>query len=449
MKKAFDIASYETVQSIVESLLPDHMVEKHNRGLLKLRRNSKDTIRKLFPETDADTWPLYFVRSELNEIRLLFLLDLIDDWLELVRTSHQPSKEKVGPGPVKLRHVAGTVCHDSQLPAPKEAWTCCLCSTPHKGGGIESHPVYFGNICTVFTRYTTIKKVHFLSDEGRCHVCSSKFDETGHSRIGKCPHVERLRCKTCIHNGDPVNALTHNTEIHQEPGHNNIVRTKAVPCRMVPVSPRDEPPSYAQYVAHQASLQQEMCQSSTAPPQHSGSLPSQPSSQLPPSHDPATSTPRAWPGIVTPQPQQACVASQSSLEVEAVQGRAEVGDNAPHTVTIPHNAQVFTASPDSVPGQDAEGASRKTTAPVHLSLRNLNCLKPFDPLSAVFLAFKNKCSFENTNNIISPSSDALSIQRHQNFLSIKVAAGTAEPVESQDSNVEEELPETIKNIKVT
>ena len=50
---------------------------------------------------------------------------------------------------------------------------------------------------------------------------------------------------------------------------------------------------------------------------------------------------------------------------------------------------------------------------------------------------------------MSSSSDALSIQRHQNFLSIKVAAGTAEPVESQDSNVEEELPETIKNIKVT
>ena len=140
--------------------------------------------------------------------------------------------------------------------------------------------------------------------------------------------------------------------------------------------------------------------------------------------------------------------SQSSLEVEAVQGRAEVGDSTPHTVTIPHNAPVFTASPDSVPGQDAKGAGRKTVVPVHLSLRNLNCLKPFDSLSAVLLAFKNKCSF-NLNNVMSSSSDALSIQRHQNFLSIKVAAGTAEPVESQDSNVEEELPETIKNIKVT
>ena len=50
---------------------------------------------------------------------------------------------------------------------------------------------------------------------------------------------------------------------------------------------------------------------------------------------------------------------------------------------------------------------------------------------------------------MSSSSDALSIQRHQNFLSFAMAAGTAAPAESQDSKLEEELPETIKDIKVT
>ena len=136
------------------------------------------------------------------------------------------------------------------------------------------------------------------------------------------------------------------------------------------MSPRGEPPSYAQHMAHSTLLQQELCQRSAAPPQYFWSPPSQPSSQLHPSHDPAASSPGAWPGIVTPQPQQACVPSQ--------QGRAEVGDSTPHTVPIPHSAPVFTASPDSIPDQDAKGVDRKTTVPVHLSLRNLNCLKPID-----------------------------------------------------------------------
>ena len=60
MKNVFHITSYETIQIILGALLPDNMVEKHNRGLLKLRNNSKKIIREMFPDSDADTWPLYF-----------------------------------------------------------------------------------------------------------------------------------------------------------------------------------------------------------------------------------------------------------------------------------------------------------------------------------------------------------------------------------------------------
>mgnify|MGYP001475787707 CR=1 FL=1 len=78
-KEAFHTISYEATQNILGATLPDNMVEKHNRGLLKLRNNSRLYIREEFPDSDADTWPLYFVRPELNERRLHFLLGFIDE----------------------------------------------------------------------------------------------------------------------------------------------------------------------------------------------------------------------------------------------------------------------------------------------------------------------------------------------------------------------------------
>ena len=68
--------------------------------------------------------------------------------------------------------------------------------------------------------------------------------------------------------------------------------------------------------------------------------------------------------------------------------------------------------------------SSKAAATVHLSLRNLSCLKPSDTLSAILLAFKNKCSF-NKFNVLPSSFDVQDIQTHQNFLSFGIGAGPA------------------------
>ena len=79
------------------------MVEKHNRGFPRFRDTVKDYNR--------EAWPLYFVKPELNEKRLQYLISFVDVMLEHELTGRQSRKGKVSLGVDKARHAAGIVKH--------------------------------------------------------------------------------------------------------------------------------------------------------------------------------------------------------------------------------------------------------------------------------------------------------------------------------------------------